>query len=105
MHSIELPFANVNTTPSRRQAEVEALGRTIKSERTAAGLTAEQLGALAGGLHRNTVHDYENAKKEIPFGKLIDIADALNLTVVKLLQIAEERGAREVRRPGADGDE
>lgn len=99
MHSIELPFANVTMTPGRRQAEVEALGKTIRAERIAAGLTLEQLGARAGGLHRNTVLDYEQGKKEIPFGKLVDIADVLGLTVLKLLQIAEERGEREARRP------
>ena len=88
----------MNTTPSRRQAEVEALGKTIQAERTAAGLTLEQLGARAGGLHRNTVHDYEHGRKEVPFGKLIDIADALGLTVLELLQIAERRSERGAQR-------
>lgn len=104
MHSIGLPFANVNTTPSRRQAEVEALGKTIQAERTAAGLTLEQLGARAGGLHRNTVHDYEKAKKEIPFGKLIDIAEALGLSTLELMRLAEERGERDARNAANRGD-
>ena len=69
---------------------------TIQAERTALGLTLDGLAARTG-IHRNTIHDYEKAKKEVPFGKLVDIAEGLNLTTLQLLRLAEERGER---RPG-----
>lgn len=104
MHPIGLPFANVTKTSGRRQAEVEALGKTITAERNAAGLSLEALGSLAGGLHRNTMVDYEKGRKEIPFGKLVDIAEALGLSTLELLRLAEQRGERE-RHAGPRADE
>lgn len=102
MHSIRVPSANVDSTKSRRQAEVEALGKTIQAERVAAGLTLEGLGALVG-IHRNTVHAYEQGKMEPPFGKLVDIADALGMPVSGLARLAEERARRDVPGTGARG--
>ncbi len=93
MHSIEVPSANVENTKGRRQAAVEALGKTIKAERNAAGLSLDALGA-AVGIHRNTVHNYEKGAKEIPFGTLVDIADALGLDVTELTRGAEMRERR-----------
>jgi transcriptional regulator with XRE-family HTH domain len=102
VHTIGLPFANVNTPSSRRQAEVEALGKSIQAERTALGLTLDGL-AERTGLHRNTIHDYEKGKKEVPFGKLVDIADALGMTVLGLVRIADDRRERDERFKGASG--
>ena len=103
MHSIRLPFANVNRTSGRRQAEVEALGKTINAERAAAGLSLEALGERAGGIHRNTMVDYEKGRKEVPFGKLVDIAEALGMSTLDLLKLAEERGERDAHNSGARG--
>jgi transcriptional regulator with XRE-family HTH domain len=80
----------VNTAKSRRQLEVEALGKTIRAERGAAGLSLEALGERVG-IHRNTLHNYEKGAKEITFGTLVDIADALGLDVTDLTRRAEER--------------
>jgi transcriptional regulator with XRE-family HTH domain len=94
MHSFEVPSANVDSTQSRRQAEIDALGKTIKAERNAAGLSLDALGQRVG-IHRNTVHNYEQGKKEIPFGTLVDVADALGMSVTDLTRGAEERLKRE----------
>ncbi|MDR7385254.1 helix-turn-helix domain-containing protein [Promicromonospora iranensis] len=83
----------MENTKGRRQAAVEALGKTIKAERNAAGLSLDALGA-AVGIHRNTVHNYEKGAKEIPFGTLVDIADALGLDVTELTRGAEMRERR-----------
>lgn len=104
MHSIQLPFANVTKTPGRRQAEVEALGKAIAAERGAAGLSLEALGARAGRIHRNTMVDYEKGRKEVPFGKLVDIADALGLSTLELLRIAEARRDRDEHNADDRGD-
>lgn len=88
----------MDSTQGRRQAEIEALGRTIKAERNAAGLTLDDLGAAAGGIHRNTVSNWELGKKEIAFGYLVAIADALGMPVSQLTRAAEERLKRETER-------
>lgn len=93
MHTFDVPCGHVSTK-SRRQAEIEALGKTIAAERTAAGLSLDALGAVVG-IHRNTVRNYELGTREVPFGTLVDIADALGLSVTELLRAAEVRGRRD----------
>lgn len=100
---LDVPSGSVDSTQGRRQAEIEALGKTIKAERNAAGLSLDALGA-AVGIHRNTVSNYELGKKEIQFGTLIDIADALGLSVSQLTRGAENRLRREAERSAKGGD-
>lgn len=97
MHSIEVPCGSVESTQSRRQAEVEALGSAIRAERNAAGLSLDGLGQRVG-IHRNTVSLYELGKMEVPFGTLVDIADALGMSVSQLARSGEERLRREAAR-------
>lgn len=104
MHTIEVLFVTVSTHQSRRQAEVEALGKTIKAERHAAGMTLDDLGA-AVGKHRNTVHNYEQGKQEVTFGTLVEIADALGMSVTQLARSAEERLKRDVLHAAGRGVE
>lgn len=104
---IEVPSGSVESTQSRRQAEVEALGSAIRAERNAAGLSLEALGQRVG-IHRNTVSLYELGKMEVPFGTLVEIADALGLPVSQLARSGEERLRRGVARsveesPGGEG--
>lgn len=72
-----------------------ALGRQIAAERTAQGISQEQLGALAGGVHKNTIYRYETGDREVTWGAIKKIAAALQMRPSQLLAAAEERAARD----------
>lgn len=68
-----------------------ALGRQIAAERNAQGMSQEQLGALAGGVHKNTIYRYETGEREVTWGAIKKIAAALRMRPSQLLAAAEER--------------
>lgn len=78
-----------------------ALGRQIAAERTAQGISQEQLGE-AIGVHKNTIYRYETGDREITWGAIKKISAALQTLPSKLLGAAEER-ARLGAVPPAEG--
>ncbi|MFD2792540.1 helix-turn-helix domain-containing protein [Promicromonospora vindobonensis] len=72
-----------------------ALGRQIKAERSAAGLTLEELSARIG-VHKNTLHNYEKGEREMTYGVLAALAHEFGLdSIWALVRAAEERADRE----------
>lgn len=72
------------------RARVEALGAQILAERTAAGLSQEALAEILG-IHTNTLRKYEKGQRDIPYGTVERIAEALGMRVSNLVLLAEER--------------
>lgn len=57
-------------------------------------MTLEQLADLVG-VHKNTLHNYEQGTREIPFGVLAELARALGIeSVSSLIRSSEERAGR-----------
>lgn len=68
-----------------------ALGRQIAAERNAQGMSQEQLGTLAGGVHKNTIYRYETGERALTWGAIKKIAAALRMRPSQLVAAAEER--------------
>lgn len=93
-----LPCPPVDDYTENEQAKVRAMGREIAAQRVGAGLTQEQLGQRIG-LNRKSVTRYESGERDATFGTLVDIADALGISISQLVIGAEERARREASRP------
>lgn len=78
-----------------------ALGRQIAAERTAQGISQEQL-ASAVGVHKNTIYRYETGDREITWGAIKKISAALQVLPSRILAAAEER-ARLGATPPVEG--
>lgn len=67
---------------------LEVLGAEIRKRRAALGLSQEQLAARCG-LHRNYVGSVERGERNIAFLNLLKLANALETSVQKLVQVLE----------------
>jgi transcriptional regulator with XRE-family HTH domain len=65
------------------------VGANIVSLRTDRGLTQEAL-ALRSGISRNVLIDVEHGRRGLLYERLFDLAEALDVSVVALLQ--QQRG-------------
>lgn len=65
-----------------------AVGENIKKYRTTRNLSLQLLGEKVG-LTKKTIQRYENGEIKIDMDRLADIADALNVEVIQLLDGAE----------------
>jgi len=65
------------------------VGANIVSLRTERGLTQEAL-ALRSGISRNVLIDVEHGRRGLLYERLFDLAEALDVSVVALLQ--QQRG-------------
>ena len=71
-------------TRAIRSAQI-AFGAAVRTRRKSAGLSQEQLAALAG-VHRNYVGDVERAEENISLVKMLRIANALKVPLHELLR-------------------
>lgn len=71
-----------------------ALGRQIAAERTAQGLSQEELGQAIGA-HKNTIYRYEVGDRDVTWGAIKKIAAALQMRPSRLLAAAEERASED----------
>lgn len=81
----------------RSDGEAEArhnrlLGQRIALARSARGLTLAELAAAVGGGHQ-LIQRYETGEMAVPFGRLVQIARALETTVTGLIGDAFDSGA------------
>jgi len=97
-------MAPPNTThPSSKATTSEAaLGRVIRRLRRARGLTIETL-AFAAGMHPTYLSGIERGVRNPSWGKLTDLAEALDLPLERLAHEAEEEAivARVAEAAGA----
>ncbi len=69
------------------------LGTAIKHERSALGISQDEL-AKRSGLHRTYVSDLERGARNPTVGSIQKIANALQVPVGKLFGIADEESAQ-----------
>jgi len=69
------------------------LGTAIKNERSALGISQDEL-AKRSGLHRTYVSDLERGARNPTVGSIQKIANALQVPVGKLFEIADQDGAQ-----------
>jgi len=79
--------ANANLTPKARKhaqrgddTDLLALASTVRTARTAAGLTQAQL-SLVSGVARDTVIALENARPGVSLGSALRVMKGLGLTI------------------------
>lgn len=70
------------------------LGQRIALARSARGLTLAELAAEVGGGHQ-LIQRYETGEVAVPFGRLVQIAQALGTTVTSLIGDAFDSGPAE----------
>ncbi len=78
------------TEANERQVSPEhvALGRAVRSLREAAGISQDELAGRCG-LHRTYVGGIERGERNVSFGNLRKVAQALNVAPSRLLSDAE----------------
>lgn len=81
-----------NNTSSVQQEELaKVIGKNIKSLRTAAGMSQEELGKLIGGCSKQDIYKYENAiVKTIKSSVIKRIAEIFNVAPAYLMGWEEE---------------
>lgn len=81
-----------NNTSSVQQEELaKVIGKNIKSLRTAAGMSQEELGKLIGGCSKQDIYKYENAiVKTIKSSVIKRIAEIFNVAPSYLMGWEEE---------------
>ena len=72
---------------------LKELGQRIADLRNDAGLTQLQLGKKVG-LSQQIIASYENGKRNFPIGRLLELAEALDVAPDKLLLGATTKGAQ-----------
>lgn len=87
------------TTRSRSDGAAEArsnrlLGQRIALARSARGLTLADLAAVVGGGHQ-LIQRYETGETAVPFGRLVQIAHALETPLSALIGDAFDSGSTE----------
>jgi transcriptional regulator with XRE-family HTH domain len=70
------------------------LGQRIALARSARGLTLAELAAAIGGGHQ-LIQRYETGEVAVPFGRLVQIAEALGTTVTSLIGDVFDSGPAE----------
>ena len=70
------------------------LGQRIALARSARGLTLADLAAVVGGGHQ-LIQRYESGEMAVPFGRLVQIAQALEMPLSTLIGDAFDSGATE----------
>ncbi|MFJ8798550.1 helix-turn-helix domain-containing protein [Streptomyces sp. NPDC102487] len=78
-----------------------AIGERIRTARRHRGYTQEYLAILIG-LDRRSIHRYETAQRDPQLSVLVQIADALEISLSSLVAVSAEldlRGARADERP------
>ena len=70
------------------------LGQRIALARSAKGLTLAELAAAIGGGHQ-LIQRYETGEMAVPFGRLVQIAHALDMPLSALIGDAFDNGATE----------
>ncbi|GAB3251420.1 helix-turn-helix domain-containing protein [Kineosporia babensis] len=75
-----------------------AFGRGIKVERTAAGLTQAELGALLKVSDR-TISSWETGDRTFPWDVLPELCDALDCAPADLFARASEEDRRKLKMP------
>lgn len=73
-----------------------ALGQEIRAEAAALGITLKGL-AEAVGIDRTSLYKYLDGQRAMPLPVLRDIASALRMSPVELLDRGEERARRNAR--------
>jgi transcriptional regulator with XRE-family HTH domain len=81
-----------------RSPEHAALGRAIRELRLVDGISQEDL-ADRCGLHRTYVGGIERGERNVSFGNLLKLADALGLRLSGLLARAEKLSSVRAREP------
>lgn len=87
------------TTRRKSDGAIEArnnrlLGQRLALSRSARGLTLAELAALVGGGHQ-LIQRYESGEMAVPFGRLVQIARALDMPLMTLVGDAFDAGATE----------
>ena len=73
----------------------EALGRVIRNEREAQGLSLRKIGLMVG-LDYKRVHEIEHGRANVTLNSLLRIADGLGLSLSKMILATEARLAEEL---------
>ncbi|WP_312791672.1 helix-turn-helix transcriptional regulator [Sphingobacterium sp.] len=68
----------------------KAIGTNLKRRRLELDLTQEKLADKIPKMDRSKISDMENGKEDFVFSKLLDLCDALDLTVLDALKVDEE---------------
>lgn len=84
----------MNEYTEREQALIRALGRQIAAERVAIKMSQEAL-AERVGISKKSVTRYEQGERDVPFGTLVAMADALGVPVSQLLRSSEARAGQD----------
>ncbi|EIF29050.1 Helix-turn-helix protein [Burkholderia sp. Ch1-1] len=74
-----------------KEALIKAVGKEIRARRKVKKLTQAGL-AMRAAVHPNTISLIERAKTIAGIDALIDIADALGVSLSQLIKAAEDRG-------------
>lgn len=70
------------------------LGQRLALSRSAKGMTLAELAAVVGGGHQ-LIQRYESGEMAVPFGRLVQIAQALDMPLSTLIGDAFDAGAHE----------
>ncbi|RKO72542.1 XRE family transcriptional regulator [Sphingobacterium puteale] len=69
----------------------KAIGKNLKRRRLELDLTQEKLADKIPKMDRSKISDMENGKEDFVFSKLLDLCDALDLTVLDALKEEEDQ--------------
>lgn len=62
------------------------IGKNLKEKRKEQGLTQEEVSKKIPKMDRSKLSDIENGKEDFVFSKLLNICDALNITLEDILK-------------------
>ncbi len=64
----------------------KTIGKNLKQRRIELDLTQEKLAGKIPKMDRSKISDMENGKEDFVFSKLLNLCDALDLTVLEVLK-------------------
>lgn len=67
-----------------------SIGKTLKRKRLSEGLTQEMLAKKIPKMDRAKISDMENGKEDFFFSTLLNVCDALNLTLEEAIRNEDE---------------